>query len=215
MDVAAYQWIAKVDDSVCRVGYRSEAISKPKKVTLMRTLIFRLGLFVVLGWSIAAFVGCNSQPAKGPPADEHHQGDGHDHGTSSAAHVDHGHTNHEHEHLTEADLDLPKDFAGAVARIKTCSASVADALKKGDAHDAHKPADELVILAGKLMPLARDGGVPKARWKEINLLAKELESQLGKLHDAVDADKAAGNEAILAAIDATIGELVKVAASLQ
>jgi hypothetical protein len=117
--------------------------------------------------------------------------------------------------LTEADIELPKDFATAVARIKTCNDSVREALKQGKAHDAHKPADELVILAGKLLPLARDGGVPKARWKEINVLAKELGNQLEKLHAAVDSDKATGNEAILTAIDTTVAELEKVAASVQ
>ena len=181
----------------------------------MRKHISRLGLFVILAWGIGAFVGCNSKPASAPPAEEHHEGDGHDHGKSGSAHDDHGDTDHEHAHLTEADLDLPKDFAGAVARIKTCNDSVREALKQGDAHEAHKPADELVILVGKLLPLARDGGVPKARWKEINLLAKELGSQLDKLHAAVDSDKATGNEAILTAIDTTVAELEKVVASVQ
>jgi hypothetical protein len=180
----------------------------------MRTYISRLGLFVILAWGIGAFAGCNSKPASAPPAEERHEGEGHDH-DKGAAHDDHGDADHEHAHLTEADLDLPKDFAAAVVRIKACNVSVREALKQGDAHAAHKPADELVILAGKLLPLARDGGVPKARWKEINLLGKELETQLDKLHTAVDSDKATGNEAILTAIDATVAELEKVAASLQ
>ena len=181
----------------------------------MRASIYRLRLVLTLLWGVGVFAGCGSKPATGPSAEEHHEGDGHDHGKSSAAGDPHGQADHDHEHLTEADVDLPKDFGGAVARIKACSVSVGEALKKGDAHSAHKPADELVILAGKLMPLARDGGVPKARWKEINLLAKELESQLGKLHDAIDADKAAGNEAILAAIEGTVAELEKVLANSQ
>ncbi|MGE0535202.1 MAG: hypothetical protein AB7O68_09515 [Pirellulales bacterium] len=178
----------------------------------MRADIFRLGIAVTLLLGIGVLAGCNSKPASGPTTDEHHEGDGHDHGTSAAADGAHGHADHDHEHLTEADFDLPKDFGGAVARIKACSVDVGEALTKGDAHGAHRPADELVVLAGKLMPLARDGGVPKARWKEINLLAKELESQLDKLHDAIDADTAAGNASILAAIDATVAELEKVSA---
>lgn len=181
----------------------------------MRTHISRLGLFVVLAWGVGAFSGCSSKPASSPPAEEHHEGDGHDHSKDGGSHDDHGHADHDHEHLTEADIELPKDFAAAVGRIKACNDSVRETLKQGDAHAAHKPADELVILAGKLMPLARDGGVPKARWKEINLLAKELESQLDKLHAAVDSDKATGNEAILTAIDTTVAELEKVVASVQ
>jgi hypothetical protein len=180
----------------------------------MRTYISRLGLFLILAWGIGAFAGCNSKPASAPPAEEHHEGDGHDHSKESGAHDDHGDADHEHAHLTEADIELPKDFAAAVVRIKACKDNVQEALKQGDAHAAHKPADELVIMAGKLLPLARDGGVPKARWKEINLLAKELQSQLDKLHTAVDSDKATGNEAILTAIDATVAELEKVVASL-
>lgn len=179
----------------------------------MRALFSQLGLVLTLLWGVGVFAGCGSKPASGPSAEEHHEGDGHDHGKSSAADEAHGQADHDHEHLTEADFDLPKDFGGAVARIKACSVAVGEALKKGDAHGAHKPADELVVLAGKLMPLARDGGVPKARWKEINLLAKELESELDKLHGAIDADKAAGNASILAAIDATVGELEKLSAS--
>ena len=180
----------------------------------MRTSISRLALFAILTLAVGAFAGCNSKPASAPPAEEQHEGEGHDH-DKGAAHDDHGDPDHEHAHLTEADIELPKDFSAAVARIKTCNGNVREALKQGKAHDAHKPADELVILAGKLMPLARDGGAPKARWKEINLLAKELESQLDKLHTAVDSDKATGNEAILTAIDTTITELEKVAASVQ
>lgn len=149
------------------------------------------------------------KPPKPHLEGEHHEGDGHDHSKDGAAHDD-----HEHAHLTEAEIQVPADFPAAVARIKVCNDNLRAALKAGDVHKAHEPVDELVVLAGKLTSIARDSGVPKANWKDINLLAKELDEQLDSLHAALDRDESTGYDTIGPKMDAAITQLETLAAGI-
>ncbi|MBX7165952.1 MAG: hypothetical protein K1X74_06345 [Pirellulales bacterium] len=184
----------------------------------MSTHILWFGSLIVLALAIGGFAGC-SKSDTGTPAEEHHEGDGHehegehfegdghDHSKDGAAHDDHDDTDHEHAHLTEAEILMPAEFPAAVARLKTCNESLQAAIKLGDVHKAHAPVDELVVLAGKLTSIARDSGVPKTHWKDINLLAKELDTQLDALHDALDRDETTGYDTIGPQIDAAIAQL--------
>jgi hypothetical protein len=125
--------------------------------------------------AIASRVACAA-----PGSDSAHN---HQHATGHAAH---GHDGH---HLCEHDIVMPKDYASAIARIKKCRDIIGRELVAGHLDDVHAPLDEATIILSKLMPLARDSGVPKAQWQEINVAAKDLKKRLGDLHTAIDAKR--------------------------
>src|SRR5690349_20760293 len=90
------------------------------------------------------------------PADEHD-------------HAHHNHSGHGHHHLTEKDIKMPKDYASAIARIKKCRATIGEEISEGHLDEVHAPLHEANIILNKLMTLARDSGVPKSQWQEINV----------------------------------------------
>lgn len=133
--------------------------------------------------------GCDAKPATDIG---HHDGDGHDH-------------QHDHDHLAASEVDVPKDFDEAIARIKACHASVKVALEQGELHDAHDPVDEAAIVLEKMMPLAKESGIDRSHWKEINLLVQELGVQFDAVHEAVE--QHAEGEVAIPEVDETIRRL--------
>jgi hypothetical protein len=108
-----------------------------------------------------------------------------EHGHSQHNHAAHAGHNHDHQHLSEEDIEMPKDYASAVARIKKCRATIGEEIAAGHLDELHAPLDEASIILNKLMVLARDSGVAKAQWQEINSAAKDLKKRLGDLHTAI------------------------------
>jgi hypothetical protein len=128
----------------------------------------------------------------------------HTHDHSKHAHAGHSHDDH---HLCEADIDMPKDFATAVSRIKTCRTTIAEEVAEQHWDELHAPLDEATIITNKLTTIARDSGIPKAKWQEINLAAKELKKQLGDMHTAIDKAGKVDFVRYSKSIDAAIGRL--------
>jgi hypothetical protein len=127
------------------------------------------------------------------------------------------HDAHEHEEesdaLTDADIDMPGDYSLALQRIRECRQQVLAAVADGRPHDAHHPLDELDLVIGRLMYIARDSGIPRARWEEINLARRDLRSQFDTVHAALDADQqpdmttaAQNTEAVLARLEAVLAQ---------
>ena len=116
--------------------------------------------------------------------------------------------------VTEADVDMPADFAAAVDRIKDYRARIFAAVAAGTPHDAHRPLDEMDIVIGKLMPIARDSGVPRGDWEEVNVARREVRAQFDLVHVAIDHDERPDMAAVQPAIAAAIERLEDVAAKL-
>lgn len=192
----------------------------------MSAYVSHLTSAVIVALSVAGFTGCNSQTGKEPAAEEHHEGDGHDHtgehyegdghdhSKKGAAH-DHGSdAKHGHAHLTEADLEMPTDFSPAVARIKKCRYSIQEELAAGHLDEVLRPIDEATIILNKIMPIARESGVPKAKWQEINLAATDLKKRLDGLHSAIDKSGRVDFSEAAQPIDAAIRRLELVASTV-
>lgn len=134
-----------------------------------------------------------------------HAGHSHPH---NDAHAGHDHDGH---HLCEKDIQMPKDFASAVARIKACRKTIGEEVAEGHFEEVHAPLDEASIILGKLMPIARDSGVPKSRWREVNIAATDLRKQLGNLHTALDKNAKIDFKTASVPIDQAIKRLETVA----
>jgi hypothetical protein len=148
----------------------------------MYALAPRSKVLVVLLACLAALAGCNGSQTGGesPGTADHDHGHGH------------AHAGHDHEHeeegppITEADIDMPADYIAAIPRIRTYRDAIRKAIKRGDYHGAHRPLDELNIVLNKLIYLARDSGVPRDDWEEVNVSARELRHLFDELHAAID-----------------------------
>jgi hypothetical protein len=126
-------------------------------------------------------------------------------------HDHHDHAGHGHRHLTEKDIQMPTDYATAVARIKKCRGTLADEIRTGHLDAAQEPIDEATIILNKVMTLARDSGVPKAQWQEINVAAKDLKKRLSDLHAAIETRRKVDFKAVAVPIDQAIRRLEFVA----
>jgi hypothetical protein len=164
-------------------------------VSLLNRLARRTTIVVLAGLCAACMpcAGCTRQGAstKETEHQEHHEhgdhdGDGHDH--ASHKHSDDEH--HEEEAaLTEADIDMPRDYASALARLQSYRQQILEALAEGHAHEAHRPLDEMDLVIGKLMLIARDSGVPRRDWEEVNLARRALRAQFDQAHAQLDQEQ--------------------------
>ena len=123
----------------------------------------------------------------------------------------HNHAGHNHRHLSEKDIAMPKDYSSAIARIKKCRAAIEEEIVAGHLDAVHAPLDEATIILGKLMSLARDSGVPKSQWQEINVAAKDLRKRFDGLHSAIERKQRFDFKATAPPIDQAIRRLELVA----
>lgn len=157
-----------------------------------RLALLPLGLILWVG--AAAMLGCHS-----PATDESSvsASAGSSSPTSATADPD-------DQPITEADVQLPTNFVEAVRRIRAYADQIRAAIEADRPTKAHRALDELDIVLGKLMPLARDSGVPRARWESVNTAARDLRRQFDRLHAAIDdhrqPDYPVGASAIAAAL---------------
>lgn len=126
-------------------------------------------------------------------------------------HQHHKHGAHNHRHLSEKDIAMPKDYSSAVARIKKCRVAIGEEIAAGHLDEVHAPLDEVTIILNKLMPLARNSGIPKAQWQEINVAAKDLKKRFDGLHSAIERKQRFDFKAAVPPIDQAIRRLELVA----
>jgi len=101
-----------------------------------------------------------------------------------------------------------------VARIKKCRYSIQEELAAGHMNEVLRPIDEATIILNKIMPIARESGVPKAQWQEVNLAASDLKKRLDGLHTAIDKSGSADFSESAQPIDAAIRRLEHVASTV-
>jgi len=161
----------------------------------------------MIALTVIGLSGCEAKPAPeaGHHDDHDHDHDGDHHEGDGHSHEGAGHSAGDHTHTAASDIVMPKDFEAAVARIKACHASVKLALEKGELHDAHDPVDEVTIVLEKMMPLAKESGIDRSHWKEINLLVKKLGGHFDAVHEAVE--QHTEGEVAVPAVEETIRRL--------
>jgi hypothetical protein len=114
--------------------------------------------------------------------------------------------------ITEADVEVPSDYAAAVERLADYNRRIKAAVAGGKPHEAHRPLDEMDIVIGKLMPIARDSGVARADWEEVNLARRALRAQFDLIHAAIDGGKTPNVAGVEPDIDVALARLTAVAA---
>lgn len=88
--------------------------------------------------------------------------------------------------ITEADVQMPATYAEAIERIKSYRDQIRRPIEAGTPGKAHRPLDELDIVLGKLTAIARDSGVPREQWEQVNSSARELRHLFNQVHTAID-----------------------------
>ncbi|HVU87263.1 MAG TPA: hypothetical protein VHD36_08075 [Pirellulales bacterium] len=138
--------------------------------------------------------GCTGHGAATDQAEQSKHHEHSDHEGHAHEHDEHGHghdatAGHEHDEedvaITEADVDMPRDYQSAVARLAAYRQQILSALAEGHPPRAHRPLDEVDIVITKLMLLARDSGVPRRDWEEVNLARRDLRAQFDLAHAAL------------------------------
>lgn len=109
--------------------------------------------------------------------------------------------------ITEADVARPKDFPDAVVRLKGYRDSIRSDIASGRPTKAHRALDEQDIVLNWLPAIARDSGVPKDRWEEVNTTAQRLQELFNKVHGQIDARQNPDFAAIAADVDKALERL--------
>ncbi len=112
--------------------------------------------------------------------------------------------------ITEADVELPANFAAAVERIDGYRRSIREAIANGHPGRAHRPLDELEIVLDKLPEIARDSGVPKRRWEQVVESAQEISDRFNELHAAIDEHRTVDYASVAEPIETAIRKLADV-----
>jgi hypothetical protein len=115
----------------------------------------------------------------------------------------------------EADVDMPRNYAAAVARLTDYSRQIVNSVTSGRPQRAHRPLDEMDIVIGKMMPIARKSGVPRGDWEEVNLARRALRAQFDTIHASIDKNEDPDLTAAQPGIDAALARLKAVAAKLS
>src|SRR4051812_7570033 len=166
-----------------------------------------LRLSCAFGLSLPFLGGCggsppDANPASAPPPSR----------VAPAPEAAHPSADPDDKPITEADVARPKDFADAVARIKGYRDSIRADVTAGRPSKAHRALDELDIVLNWLPAIARDGGVPKDRWEEVNTTAQRVQELFNKVHSQIDAKQTPDYTAIAEDVDKAIGRLEAVPA---
>jgi len=109
--------------------------------------------------------------------------------------------------ITEADVEMPADYSAALARIEGYRDTIRTEASGDVPERAHRPLDELDIVLAKLTEIARDSGVPKESWEEVNTASRELRDLFNTIHADIDAGAKPDYDAVAEGIDKTIARL--------
>jgi len=155
-----------------------------------------LPLAVLVGGALClTFVGCGASKENstgdrqnGPTGHAAHDHD-HKHNSGHDPHDSQPHDEHADDGgpLTAADVDMPQSYAEAVNRLQEYRQQILSAVAAGRPGKAHRPLDEMDIVIEQLMYIARDRGVARTDWEEVNLARRELRAQFDLVHAAIDA----------------------------
>jgi hypothetical protein len=157
-----------------------------------------LRALITAGFSLPLFGGCGeSQPPASPPAA----------GAPTSEAARKPAPDPDDKPITEADVVRPKDFPAAVARLRGYRDSIRSDVTSGQPTKAHQTLDEQDVVLNWLPAIARDSGVPKDRWEEVNTTAQRLQELFNKVHGQIDAKQNPDYAAIAADVDQAIERL--------
>ena len=105
-------------------------------------------------------------------------------------------------------------LSGAVAKIKEFRNATEEETKGGipeNPYKAHQALDQADLVLQWLPQIARDSGVPKEHWEEVNTTANDLRTLFEKVHQNIDDQKHPDFASVAQAIDQKIARLEEIA----
>lgn len=116
--------------------------------------------------------------------------------------------------LTEEEIaQLKQDTAryeDAIEHIQQYQATIQQETTSGEPAKAHRALDNLDVVLERLPEAARDSGVPKEKWQEVNETAQKLRDLFNQVHANIDAGTDPNYEAVADEIDQGVGTLAAI-----
>lgn len=116
--------------------------------------------------------------------------------------------------LTEEEIAQLKEetarYEDAIARIKRFQETIQQETTAGDPSKAHRALDNLNVVLERLPEAARDSGVPRNKWQEVNETAQQLRELFDQVHARIDAGEDPDYQAVAGEIDRGIQKLASV-----
>lgn len=116
--------------------------------------------------------------------------------------------------LTEEEIaQLKQDTAryeDAIEHIQQYQATIQHETTAGEPAKAHRALDNLDVVLERLPEAARDSGVPKEKWQEVNETAQKLRDLFNQVHTNIDAGEAPNYEAVEDEIERGVGALAAI-----
>ncbi|HUG90733.1 MAG TPA: hypothetical protein VML55_07870 [Planctomycetaceae bacterium] len=168
---------------------------------------FSAAAFASAALILVAGCGGDEQPSKdGAPGTA--QTGGAASGTPGAGHDPHD------VPLTEQEIEeLQQQTAGygdAVKHIQQFRDTIRQETTEGAPAKAHRALDKLDLVLERLPEIARDSGVPRDRWEEVNTTAQDLRELFNQVHANIDSGKAPDYASVGERIDRGVDALAAI-----
>lgn len=171
----------------------------------MLTRTHQLHATLVAATSLGLLVGCGKSETPEPAAPSSH--DTADHAAGPADHLhDHPLTEEEIATLTQETAD----YQAAVEHIERYQQTIEEKTTAGNPAEAHRALDNLDVVLKRLPEAARDSGVPRSKWQELNETAQELQELFNQIHARIDAGEDPDYASVAEEIDSRIATLAAI-----
>lgn len=165
---------------------------------LKRTCLQQLTLFVAA--SAGLLVGCDQREPRNadvpPPQASDEVADHHDHPLTE-------------EEIAELRQETA-EYETAIEHIQQYQQTIQQKTTAGNPAEAHRALDNLDIVLRQLPEAARDSGVPRGQWQEVNETAQELQDLFNQIHAKIDAGEDPDYTSVAAEIDQRITALAAI-----
>lgn len=163
----------------------------------------RIFAFPVFAVAVAMIAGCGRTE----------QAEMEDGAAERTNHVAQAHDHHDTPLTAEEIASLKEETAqyqDAVQRIRQYQQTVQQETTAGEPAKAHRALDNLDIVLERLPAAARDSGVAKGKWQEVNETAQKLRELFNQIHANIDAGTDPDYGAVADAIDHSIETLATI-----
>lgn len=163
-----------------------------------RTCLPQLTLFAAA--SVGLLLGCDQREPRSqdvsPPQASDEVADHHDHPLTD-------------EEITELRQETA-EYETAVEQIQQYQQTIQQKTTAGNPAEAHRALDNVDIVLRQLPEAARDSGVPRGQWQEVNEAAQELQDLFNQIHAKIDAGEDPDYTSVAAEIDQRITALAAI-----
>jgi chaperonin cofactor prefoldin len=152
---------------------------------------------------IVTICGCDRNSPQTVQTPETHKATAHLHDHKHG----HGQQTHAHDGITEADMELPADYAAVVKRLREYDSRIKSAIEQGKPDEARRPLDEAEIVLEHIGKIARDSNLPRSDWEMISTARRALRESFEALQDQIEAREVPDYKAVEHTIDRALNEI--------